>query len=173
MKIIVGLGNPGKKYEKTRHNLGWLVLNELAGKVKWQENKKARFLYTHIEVSGDEVELIKPTTFMNNSGLAVAYIKKKYNLKLSNVIVVHDDKDLDFGRIKVSKDSSSAGHNGVESIIQALGSKEFFRIRIGIKNSLLEKMTTDKFVLSKFSKEEAKKLDDIIFQAAEKIKENI
>lgn len=173
MKLIVGLGNPGKQYEKTRHNLGWLVLDKLAGKNKWQENKKGKAFYSDVEIGGEEVELMKPTTFMNNSGLAVAYIKKKHNLKFADLIVIHDDKDLEFGRVKTATDSGSAGHNGVKSLIDALGTQKFTRIRVGVKNELLEKMSTDKFVLSKFNKEELKQLDVILKEVIGIIKENI
>ncbi|MFA6533743.1 MAG: aminoacyl-tRNA hydrolase [Patescibacteria group bacterium] len=172
MKIIVGLGNPGKEYAKTRHNLGWLVLDKLAGKNKWQENKKAKALFLAAEIDGQEALLVKPTTFMNNSGLAVRAMIKKYNLKPSDLIVVHDDKDLDFGRIKVTGDSGSAGHNGVKSLIDVLGTQKFIRVRVGVKNELLEKMPTDKFVLGRFNKEEIKQLDNILKEIIAKICQN-
>ncbi len=174
MKLIIGLGNPGRKYSQTRHNVGWLVLDALAEKEKWQENKRSKFYYLTKEINNQEVVLVKPTTFMNQSGLAMAYLKKKNpKLKLADIMVVHDDKDLDFGRIKLAKNSSSAGHKGVESIINALGSQDFTRVRVGVKNELLNKMETDKFVLSKFNREERKELKNIIEKTAELIKENI
>lgn len=173
MKYVIGLGNPGRKYAKTRHNVGWLVLDELIGKNKWQESKKLPGFYFWTKISEKEIELIKPTTFMNNSGRAVAYVKKKYNLKPEDFIVIHDDKDLEFGQIKIEPGRGSAGHNGVQSVIDALGSKDFWRVRIGVKNELLEKMETDKFVLSKFNRQERKELPRIIKEAIELIEDNI
>jgi PTH1 family peptidyl-tRNA hydrolase len=183
MKLIVGLGNPGGKYAKTRHNLGWMVLDALVDGQKWQENKpggagsdfagKATFLYCQGQIKGQEVELVKPTTFMNNSGSAVAYIVRKHNLGLSDIIVIHDDKDLNFGKIKIATDSSSAGHKGVQSIIDTLGSQKFLRIRIGIKNDLLAKMETDQFVLIRFNAEETVALPGVIIRAIAEIEKNI
>ncbi|MFA5358852.1 MAG: aminoacyl-tRNA hydrolase [Patescibacteria group bacterium] len=174
MKFIIGLGNPGREYAKTRHNFGWLVLDALAGASKWQEKITAKVFILEKELSGKDMVLAKPTTFMNRSGVVLNYIKKKYpKFKKSDLVVVHDDKDLDFGRIKVSHDSSSAGHNGVQSIIDALGSKDFTRIRLGVKNDLLTKMPTDKFVIGRFTAEESKKLDGIIKEATEALEKEI
>ncbi|MDO8633420.1 MAG: aminoacyl-tRNA hydrolase, partial [Candidatus Wildermuthbacteria bacterium] len=114
MQLIVGLGNPGKKYEKTRHNAGFMVLDEL-------EKKEL-----------PQTRLLKPDTFMNNSGGAVKKEMQKLKIKNQSLIIIHDDIDIPLGKIKVSKGSGSAGHKGVESIIQSLGTKEFIRIRIGI-----------------------------------------
>jgi len=166
MKLVIGLGNPGREYVNTRHNVGWLVLDSLAGKEKWQENKKGGFFY----LDNQEMLLVKPATFMNNSGKIFTTLKKKYpKIKLTDIIVIHDDKDLDFGRMKVARDSSSAGHKGVQSIIEALGSQKFTRLRVGVKNELLEKMPTDKFVLGKFSKEEKGELGVVIEEVAKRI----
>lgn len=133
MKLIVGLGNPGKEYEGTRHNTGFLMLDFILGnKVEWKPANGTKLLYFKDSVGGKPTEYIKPTTFMNNSGLAVAYVKDKHKLKLNDIVVIYDDVDLPIGKIKISYDRSSGGHNGIESIIKKLKSKEFLRIRIGI-----------------------------------------
>jgi len=168
MYVVVGLGNPGTKYAKTRHNIGWVVLDSLAGKNKWQTDVKAKAEYCNL---ADEVLLVKPQTFMNASGQTVAYIKKKLTkLPLAHFVVVHDDKDIDFGAVKITASSRSAGHNGVQSIIDALGSQDFPRVRIGVKNDeLLKTMPTNKFVLSKFTPEEQQRLLKVISLAIDQI----
>ncbi|MDP2664987.1 MAG: aminoacyl-tRNA hydrolase [bacterium] len=147
MQLIVGLGNPGEKYEKTRHNAGFMVLDELEKK----ELPQAR--------------LLKPDTFMNDSGSAVLRATKNYKLKTTNLIVVHDDIDIPLGNIKVSKGSGSAGHKGVESIIQALGTKDFTRIRIGILPPEGKPADVENFVLKPFKKEELPLLEASITSA--------
>lgn len=137
MLLIVGLGNPGKKYEKTRHNAGCMVLDEL---------KKKEF---------PGVRLLKPDTFMNNSGKVVKSLLTKYQiLNTKYLVVVHDDIDIPLGKIKVSKGSGSAGHKGVESIIQSLGTKDFTRIRVGILPPAGKPEDVETFVLKNFKKEE-------------------
>lgn len=172
MKIIVGLGNPGEQYKNTRHNIGWLFLDNLLGDVKWTENKKFNaFIYE----DGSNL-YIKPQTFMNNSGQSVQKVlnyyglipksfgilnKKDSDLK-DSLIVIHDDLDIDFGNFKVATDSSSAGHNGVKSIINYLKTQKFTRLRLGIKNELLRvHIPTLQFVLQPFNHEEKTKLKDI------------
>jgi PTH1 family peptidyl-tRNA hydrolase len=153
MKLIVGLGNPGKKYIKTRHNIGFRIINELE---------------TSSNIAQDEnLIFLKPDAFMNNSGKVVAEYLKYSKLGPQDLIVIHDDIDLLFGEIRVSKDSSSAGHKGVQSIIDELGTKDFTRIRIGIK-PLHEFETTD-FVLKNFTKDEEKALKDIIKKALDEV----
>lgn len=171
MKIIIGLGNPGFKYRKTRHNAGFLALDYLAGKTKWEKSKSARAEYAWIEINGEEVGLVKPQTYMNNSGQAVqAILKKHQNLSSADFIVIHDEVDLPFGEIKISQGSGSAGHKGVESIINSLGTKDFQRVRIGVGKS--EDLPTDVYVLKKFSRAEQGKLKDI-FSEVEKTIINI
>jgi len=174
MKFIIGLGNPGRKYIKTRHNIGWLVLDEMIGKERWKENDKLPGFYFKKEINGQEVKLIKPTTFMNLSGKVIRFLKKKHpQTEIEDFIIIHDDKDLEFGRIKAERGRGSAGHKGVESVTESLGSKNFWRIRIGVKNNLLEKMSTDSFVLSKFSRAERKELENIISEAVHVVEEVI
>ena len=172
MKLIVGLGNPEKKYEKTRHNVGWMVLDALAENQNWQESKKAHALYQKMEISGHAVELIKPTTYMNNSGEAVAYAQKKHNLEADDIIVVHDDKDIPLGTVKVQKERGNAGHNGVRSIVEHLKSNAFTRIRVGTASENKRKMEdTTKFVLGRFGILEKGMLRQAIETAIHKINE--
>lgn len=167
MKLIVGLGNPGKEYQNTRHNIGWVIADALAEGEKWQESKKANALY----IKKQKFEIIKPTTFMNNSGLAVVYALKKHGVTPENIIVVHDDKDLLLGEYKIQKDRGSAGHNGVQSIIDHLGTKNFTRVRIGIAPEDKRAMgDTAEFVLNKFSKGEKQIAEKIISTVTEEIK---
>ena len=159
MILIVGLGNPGKKYEKTRHNIGFQIIDVLAKKEKWKKSKKANCLYTKKEINGQQIEMIKPLTFMNDSGKAVKYIQEKHHVERKKIIVIHDDVDLPIGTIRISKNSSSAGHKGVQSIIDNLKTKNFIRFRIGIRpktNNFIQKQPTEKFVLKKFSLQEKK-----------------
>ena len=173
MKIIVGLGNPGEQYKNTRHNAGWLALDNLLGEVKWREDKKFNAL-TYAE---GEFLFVKPLTFMNNSGQAVQKILNYYKLLPKNfgllkkkdadlnevLTVIHDELDLNFGEYKIATDSGSAGHRGVQSIIDYLKTKKFTRLRIGIKNELLKvHIPPEKFVLDPFSRDERKRLPEIL-----------
>ncbi|MCK5415964.1 aminoacyl-tRNA hydrolase [Candidatus Parcubacteria bacterium] len=173
-KIIIGLGNPGDKYKKTRHNVGFLALDKIANKLNLRFNFDKKINAEIIKTDG--TILIKPMTFMNNSGQAVeavmSYFKilpkklgfiKIKNCDLSNILtVIHDDLDINQGKIKTSIDSRSGGHNGVQSIINHLKTKKFKRIRIGIKNELKEKIPAEKFVLMRFSNEEMDEIDEIL-----------
>lgn len=155
MKLIVGLGNPGKKYKKTRHNVGFRVVDALKN-----------------EISSKDIILLRPETFMNNSGKAVKSLSTKYKIPTTNIIVIHDDIDLPLGTIRISKNRSSAGHKGVQSIIDELGTKDFTRVRIGIRPPLLRQGFGERaqdFVLEKFSKQEEKQLKEIIKKAVSEI----
>jgi|SRR3989344_6271035 len=169
MKLIVGLGNPGKQYEQTRHNVGWMVLDKLGNNEKWIENKKAKLAYLKTQINGQTVELIKPLTFMNNSGEAIAYATKNHNLKPEDIFVIHDDLDLPLGKIRIGKFESSGGHNGLKSIIVHLKTKNFIRFRIGIQKETPVKIQADKLVLQKFSLLEKKKINFAIKQAAKAV----
>lgn len=151
--LIAGLGNPGKKYEKTRHNVGFEVLDILAEREVWKISRRAQALFCKKEIAGKNIELLKPQTFMNRSGLSVVYAMRKHSLESSDLIVIHDDLDLPCGVIRISKNSQSAGHKGVESIISALKTKDFTRVRLGIKPGH-PVANAEKFVLSSFAKEE-------------------
>lgn len=166
MNIIVGLGNPGKQYEKTRHNAGFMALDALAEELdlKWTEGKK---LKAQIAKTADAI-LLKPQTFMNNSGVSVAAALSYFKLKPESLIVIHDDLDIELGKYKISVDSRSAGHNGVQSIIDLIKTKNFKRLRIGIKTPSLGKIPAEKFVLQKFTGEEIKTIKKIITQILKK-----
>jgi len=167
MFLIVGLGNPGRKYTSTRHNIGFAVLDKFQGKNNFPEfslSKESNALTSTGKIGDKKVVLAKPQTFMNNSGKAVKILTANYSLPSDNLIIVHDDIDLSLGKIRISKNRNAAGHKGVESIIKEIKTKNFIRIRIGIgEEPALKKLVKD-FVLRKFTKEEKK----IIKEAVEK-----
>ncbi|MCU0679756.1 MAG: aminoacyl-tRNA hydrolase [Planctomycetes bacterium] len=176
MKFVVALGNPGKEYEKTRHNAGFLLLDDILGPVTWENNKKFKALSYKV----GEILFLKPQTFMNESGQSVQaalsfykMLPKKLGLfskkdsDLNGLLtVIHDDVDIELGKYKIASDSGSAGHNGIKSIIQYLKTQKFTRLRIGIKTELKGKIPTDKFVLGQLREEELK----TILNLAEEIK---
>jgi len=173
MKIIIGLGNPGEKYKLTRHNTGFMAIDALSEQqnLTWQHNKK----FNAFICKNNNILYVKPQTFMNNSGQAVATIMSYYQLlpkklglfktkdsDLSKILtVIHDDIDIKLGKYKISLNSRSAGHKGIKSIINYLKTKDFNRIRIGIKTEIVDKMPADRFVLQKFSQEELKIIKDL------------
>ncbi|MFH1289984.1 MAG: aminoacyl-tRNA hydrolase [Nanoarchaeota archaeon] len=174
MYLIVGLGNPGKKYETTRHNVGFLALNEFqkgCGFPEFTPSKKHSSLISEGILSKAKVVLAKPQTFMNNSGKAVKSLIKNYKLKTTNLLVVHDDIDIPLGEVRVSKNRGSAGHKGVESIIQSLGTKNFTRIRIGIQPVKGKPKNVETFVLKKFSKQELIILQPAIQKASSSLED--
>jgi PTH1 family peptidyl-tRNA hydrolase len=162
MKIIIGLGNPGEKYTTTRHNAGFLALDHFL-KDKEVINCASKFEAQICEYheGGNKMYFIKPQTFMNNSGKAVREFLQFYKVDpKTELLVVHDDKDLAFGTIKTTNDSSGAGHNGVQNIIDELGTQEFNRIRIGVESRESgSPIPTDVFVLQNFSDEELEKFN--------------
>jgi len=165
MFLIVGLGNPGTKYIKTRHNIGFRIIDEFQNENNFSNfefSKKFNSLMSDGKINNKTIILAKPKTFMNNSGKAVKEITSFYKIKNPNIIIIHDDVDLVLGRIKVSKKRGSAGHKGVESIIKELKTKDFTRLRVGIKKP--ECKNTEKFVLEKFTEEEEQSLKEIIKQ---------
>lgn len=168
--LIVGLGNIGKKYDGTRHNVGFSVVDSLREKYqlpKWQDKPKFKALISEDFVGGKKLILAKPTTLMNNSGEAVRALKDFYKLKNTDIIVIHDELDLLFGTVKQKQGGGSAGNNGIKSLIAHIGD-DFNRVRVGIKNDQLEMMESADFVLSKFTSDEKKQLGDIIQAAIEK-----
>ena len=150
MRLIVGLGNPGKTYEWTRHNLGFQAVDAYAShaQASWEKHHKANADTAKI---GNDVLLVKPLTSMNLSGQAVKTLLDFYHLRPEDLIVIHDDKDLAFGQMRLSPGSGSAGHNGVASVLESLGTQKCTRIRLGIKNQKLGRMPTDAFVLAPFT----------------------
>ena len=176
MKIIVGLGNPGEEYADTRHNAGWLVLDKLAGRfgLGWRRSAKLKSLI----IDCGDLYLVKPQTFMNESGEAVRLVMSYYKILpqrfgretaatpdlTDKLTVIHDELDLPLGEYKLSVDSRSAGHKGVQSIIDRLNTKRFTRVRIGIKSDRLKIMPAEKFVLERFNQEERTIIDRTIDQ---------
>lgn len=174
MYLVVGLGNPGKEYEGTRHNLGFEVISEIKKRLEvetpFKQNLKSMIGKTCLD--SKDLILAMPQTFMNNSGYAVKQIRDKYNIDIKNIIAVYDDMDLDVGRIKIKSGGSSGGHNGVESIINSLGSKDFMRIKIGISRPSDFKEGENNYadyVLSKIPKSQKKEISESIDKAADAV----
>lgn len=175
MQYIVGLGNPGKKYENTRHNIGFVVLDALTEYIgaAFEENKKCNALIARGILNGQDAMLIKPLTYMNRSGQAVSALVKFYKQQPDKIIVIHDELDIQFGSVKVSEGRGSAGNKGVESILQHIKDVPLLRVRVGIGNKALDRrrriipkkakdLAVGDFVLSKFSFTERFKLKRII-----------
>jgi PTH1 family peptidyl-tRNA hydrolase len=172
MIIIVGLGNPGIKFKNTRHNVGFLAIEEFAKQNNFGEfklQKKLNAEITESEINNEKIILTKPQTFMNDSGKFTKKITTHYKLQTTNLIVIHDDIDLPIGKIKIIKDRGSAGHKGVESIIKEIGSSDFIRFRIGIESQKPEiKNTKAKtIVLKNFSKDEKILINETIKKTTE------
>lgn len=167
MKLIVGLGNPGKKYERTRHNAGFMALDRLHSHLKkqgvneWELSNKFNAFISGYTFNGEKIVLAKPVTYMNRSGETVALIAHFYKIKPEDIVVVHDEKDIPLGEIRVQEDRGHAGHNGVRSIIDSLGSKAFRRIRLGIADAK-KMIDVSDFVLKKFGLFEKKKLEAML-----------
>ena len=160
--LIVGLGNPGSEYEKTRHNIGFMVVDQMAqdASASFKKGRNAA-VETNVNIAGHSVILAKPLTFMNNSGSAVAGLMNYYEINIDRLLVIMDEVELPFGRLRVRKQGGSAGHNGMKSIIQHINSQEFARLRIGIGTEYAKK-DMSKFVLSNFSRNEQQELDLIV-----------
>lgn len=173
MKLIVGLGNPGQKFEDTRHNIGFMVLEKLArdltmGEVVWKEDAKHKAL---LYQKGD-VLFVKPLTFMNNVGITVASLVNFYKLKPDDVWVVHDDIDLPMGKIRIREKGGSAGHHGVDSIIAHLKSYAFVRFRLGVGRGMSGEARSSSvisYVLSRFRRGEAGDLKHLVKRAVEAV----
>jgi len=167
MKLIVGLGNPGRVYINSRHNVGFLVIDYLAHthRAALKKDRDTFSLTSRIKFEGQNVILAKPLTFMNLSGVAASGLVKKYKIDLNNLLVVCDDLDLDFTRLKIRPVGSSAGHNGLSSIIGSLESRNFSRLRLGIGRPP-KFIDSAEYVLSSFSKREKGQLDNMIERAA-------
>ena len=173
MKLIVGLGNPGEKYQNTRHNLGFRVVDKIAEKMedgRWKMDKKNKAEILKL----NELLLVKPQTFMNNSGMAVSLLANFYKITPENIIVVHDDLDLPLGKIKIRLGGAAGGHHGVESVIKSLGTDKFIRVRIGIGNiHALEgekgrkHFDAEKFVVDEFDSGELTKVKRIIKESVQ------
>lgn len=157
MKLIIGLGNPGKKYDGTWHNLGFAVIEELRAILDMPPLKKSEKFRADLCIgtyASERTILAQPLTFMNNSGESVQTIAGFYKVKFSDITVIQDDIDLPLGKIRLAKDSSAGGHNGIKSIIEELGNKGFNRIKIGIKTGKLQQINAADYVLMKPDKNE-------------------
>ncbi|SFG37076.1 peptidyl-tRNA hydrolase [Halobacillus alkaliphilus] len=154
MKCIVGLGNPGKKYAKTRHNIGFMILDELVKQNQWSlEQTKFRGIYTTEHVNGEKILLLKPQTFMNLSGESLVQFMNFFDLEADDILVVYDDLDLPPGKIRLRKKGGHGGHNGIRNIIDHLGTKEFNRLRVGVGRPDGPVSVVD-YVLGTFTKQE-------------------
>ena len=177
MILIIGLGNPGQKFQRTRHNVGFRVLDLFQKENNFPDfslSKKFNSLISKEVLEQKKIILAKPQTFMNDSGKAVKKLISNFQFPISNLFVVHDDIDLSLGKIKIVKNRSSAGHKGVQSVINEIGTKNFIRFRIGIKpisniQYLKSNIQVDKFVLQKFTKDEEKIINEIIKKTVEAI----
>ena len=158
MKLVVGLGNKGREYENTRHNMGFMLVDRYLQYKNITDKFKEKFnaIYIETTINNEKVIFIKPMTYMNNSGIAVRAFVDFYKLNSEDILVISDDLDLDLGKFRLRRNGSSGGHNGLKSIISHLGTDNFKRLRIGISN---DKDDVINYVLSKFSKKELNEID--------------
>jgi len=170
VKLIVGLGNPGDEYKKTRHNIGFMVLDSLTD--CWRidkEKKQCKSLLGQGNIEGQKIMIAKPQTYMNNSGEAVLEILNYYKNAFDDFIIIHDDLDMDCGRIRFKRGGGSGGHNGLKSITKMLNSDDYSRLKIGIGRPP-KPMKTEDYVLGNFSKEEREYIPDIVNAALNGLK---
>ncbi|SDQ04271.1 peptidyl-tRNA hydrolase [Virgibacillus subterraneus] len=167
MKCIVGLGNPGRKFKKTRHNIGFMVIDELVDRHNWKLKKDKFNGKSTVEFLGNEkVILLQPQTYMNLSGGSIRPLIDFYNIAVDDVLVIYDDLDLPTGKIRLRQKGSHGGHNGIRSTIEHLGTKEFKRLRIGIGRPSGQMQVVD-YVLGSFPKEKHEAVDSGIQKAAD------
>lgn len=169
MKLIVGLGNPGREYSETRHNVGFMTIDELSGRwqvTNWRSRHEA--LVGEYKAGDEALLLVKPQTFMNLSGNAVGALARWYKIKTEDIIVIHDDMDLPAGRLRLRTKGSSGGHRGIESLLLQLGKEEFPRVRIGIGHPPEGWQTVD-YVLGRFNAEESPLMEAAIKKAADAV----
>lgn len=167
MKCIVGLGNPGPKYVKTRHNIGFMVIDELLKRHHLTLDKeKFQGLYTMQQINGEKIVLLKPLTYMNLSGEAVRPLMDYYDISLEDLVVIYDDLDLEPGKVRLRQKGGHGGHNGIRSLIDQLGTKEFKRIRLGIGRPSVP-MPVPNYVLGSFQEDEKELISESILHAAD------
>jgi PTH1 family peptidyl-tRNA hydrolase len=169
VKLIVGLGNPGIEYQFTPHNLGFLTIDRIANDLGIEvRNRQCRALTARVTIAGEQAILAKPETFMNLSGLSVVELVAEHQVDVTrDLIVVYDELDLPLGTMRIRQRGSSAGHNGMESILGALGTNEFLRIRLGIAPE--HKIDGLKYVLTPFRKAQGKEVDEVLDTAAQAV----
>ena len=167
MQAIIGLGNPGRKYQETRHNVGFLIIDAILADYNIPlKPGKGDYYCAEFNLAGKKILLVKPTTYMNASGIGVKQLISYYSIDQQDILVVYDDFNLPFGTLRFRTRGSDGGHNGIESIIYQLKTESFNRLRFGIGDHFRNSI---KFVLSRFSRTEKKKLDDLIGIAVEGI----
>lgn len=162
MKLIVGLGNPELKYDNTRHNVGFMLLDYIFGSSNFVVNKKMNAMEYITNINGEKVVVIKPTTYMNLSGIAVINYINFYKMDVSDILVIQDDLDMSLGCLKLMCNRGDGGHNGIKDIVLKLGSKNFLRVKIGIGKSDL--IDTKDYVLGKFKNEDKEILDKVFYR---------
>jgi len=168
--LIVGLGNPGKQYEDNRHNVGFMVADVLTERWHIELKRKRKNALTGEGVFADHaVILAKPQTFMNNSGLSVGPLQRLYGVQAENLLIIYDDLDLPFGRIRLRASGGAAGHHGMESIIEKVSTRDFPRLRVGIGRPKHEGEEVIDFVLKSFQSSDKKKLEVVLNQAADAV----
>lgn len=164
MKLVVGLGNPGRRYANMRHNVGFMVMDRLVR--TWKRDPRLHAALA----KKDDILYLKPQTYMNLSGTAVAAVRRYFNISVSQIIVVYDDKDLPFGTVRFREHGSSGGHRGMDSIVRALRTKEISRLKVGIAPAQPEhKLNTTAFVLEAFTKMERTLLPSIIAETIDRL----
>ena len=167
MKCIVGLGNPGRKYRKTRHNIGFMVIDELLKRHNWKLNKsKFNGDYAVEHLHGEKIMLLKPQTYMNLSGEAVRPLADYYNIKVQDILVIYDDLDLPVGKVRLRQKGGHGGHNGIRSCLSHLEEKDFKRLRLGIGRPTTPIPVVD-YVLSKFPKSDHEAVNSSINKASD------
>lgn len=168
--LIIGLGNPGPKYDNTRHNAGFLVVDALAERLglSWKKKRLMKVEMIETRVGDRKVILAKPQTYMNLSGRAAAALMKKFRVALEDVWVVYDDVDLDLGTLRVRVGGSAGGHNGIKSLLSSLPSDQFVRFRVGV-GAAPDRMPLENWVLSRFRDSERSDIDSVIQTTVEKI----
>lgn len=160
MKLIVGLGNPGREYEKTRHNIGFQMIDKFAKELGVSINKsKFNGLYGEVLINGEKVVLLKPQSYINLSGEVIRSFVDFYKISINDILIIHDDLDLSVGTYKIKQKGSSGGHNGLKNIELHLGTQEYKRIKVGISNN--KNIDTKDYVLGKISKEETEKIVEV------------
>ena len=172
MKLIVGLGNPGIEYQFTPHNLGFLAIDRIANDCGVEiRNRQCRALTARVTIGAEQVLLAKPETYMNLSGIAVRELLTKHELNpATDVVVIYDELDLPLGTIRIRQRGSSAGHNGMESVIGALGTQEFLRIRLGVTPDRKKVLEGARYLLKPLRKAQLKIVDEVLDRAAEAVK---
>lgn len=169
MKLIAGLGNVGDKYCFTRHNAGFMVLDKWAldEGLSFREEKKLKCFLTKLKYNNEDLLLVKPTTFMNLSGEAVRAVMDYYKIDVKDILIIYDDIALDLGRIRFRANGSDGGHNGIKSIIQHVGTKDFDRLKVGIGPQ--PNIPSENYVLQNFPKEQHEELKDVLKKSIEAV----